>query len=375
MNKENNDEKGENAGDPQQKGAGEKSSSLEKQFILNATSPKPFQEGQREKGRREQSSTAGEARFEQVREKVKKEAETKHAKEEEKLDQKRKSIISPLRTYKDDIVRAIRRQKESYVSVLAAESKMRAQRTGTQLVQKQYSQTARQLITISLLLLAVGGASVLIFYLASLGDGKPALAEIPSLIFTEEQREIDITGKGRTGIMRDLIDEGKVVDGVLGSLSQFYLTEFTVRGKRFTSAGNFLRLLEVRAPSSFLRALEHEMTIGVHVVNGNQPFFIFKVNSFDNAFAGMLLWEDDIDQDLSPLFGRVLGSPDSGIVNIFVGSAFEDKIIKNRDARVLRGENGDIVFLYSFPDKETLIITTNELTFNEISDRLVTSRF
>jgi hypothetical protein len=50
-------------------------------------------------------------------------------------------------------------------------------------------------------------------------------------------------------------------------------------------------------------------------------------------------------------------------------------VVKNKDTRILRDSHGNTVLLYSFINKETLIITTNEATFNEIYDRLTVSSF
>ena len=45
-----------------------------------------------------------------------------------------------------------------------------------------------------------------------------------------------------------------------------------------------------------------------------------------------------------------------------VKAPFTDVVIKNVASRVVRDKNGAIVFLYSFFNKDTLIITTNEAT-------------
>jgi hypothetical protein len=53
---------------------------------------------------------------------------------------------------------------------------------------------------------------------------------------------------------------------------------------------------------------------------------------------------------------------------------FKDKIIHNKDTRVLTTPNGQIKFLYSFIDKKTLVITTSENGLKEALYRTTTGR-
>lgn len=319
------------------------------------------------------SQTPGGRRFEEVRKRVKEEVEREkvEGKREKKV---RSTIIPPLRTYKDDIAKTIRKRQESFVSVLAAESKRRAKRAQVS-AREEKTRISQFILVASAILFVAGISSFGLFFLLREGREGPALLAIPSHIFTEEQREIDITGKNRTGVMRALINEGKETNLTLGSLAQLYPTEVFIGEKRLVPPDVFLSRLEVRAPDVFFRILDDTMTLGVHIVSGNQSFLILSVNSFETAFASMLEWEDDIHEDLAPLFGSPSRIEPEGSIVFSVSTPFVDKVIKNRDARILRDNDGDIAFLYSFLDKETLVITTNELTFNEIVTRFITSQF
>lgn len=315
-------------------------------------------------------TAADSRRFEEVRERVRREAERKR--EGEEGNKKRmKGAIPPLRTYKDDVARTIRKQQESYVSVLAAETKRRAGQARASVEEK--TRISQFILIASAVLFAAGIGSFGLFFLLSQKTEAPALPSIPSHIFTEEKREIDISGKERIALMRALVDEGKRVTLPLGSLSHYYLTEMSLGVKRLVTPQTFLSRLEVRAPESFLRSLKN-MTLGVHVASGIQPFLILGVSSFETAFSGMLNWEDDMHEDLAPLFGSPVRRVEGGNVIFSVNTPFIDKVIRNRDARILRDSNDIIVFLYAFLDKETIVITTNELTFNEIVTRFVSSQ-
>ena len=53
-----------------------------------------------------------------------------------------------------------------------------------------------------------------------------------------------------------------------------------------------------------------------------------------------------------------------------VAKKFEDGVIVNKDVRILRDDNGNMILLYGIVDKETIIITVNDTAFKEIITRL-----
>ncbi len=122
-------------------------------------------------------------------------------------------------------------------------------------------------------------------------------------------------------------------------------------------------------PPNLLRAMEdQDFLFGIHSLGANRPFFVITVESFENAFAGMLKWESFMFDDLASLFSLDVSSTQ------FIDRLFEDVVIKNRDARILKDSEGNIVLIYSFIDKETLVIATNEETFDEVVNRLKTPK-
>ena len=48
---------------------------------------------------------------------------------------------------------------------------------------------------------------------------------------------------------------------------------------------------------------------------------------------------------------------------------FQDVVIKNKDTRVIKDNDGEIIFLYSVIDKSTVVLTTSQDTFKEIMNR------
>jgi hypothetical protein len=96
------------------------------------------------------------------------------------------------------------------------------------------------------------------------------------------------------------------------------------------------------------------------------------VDSYEQGYAGMLAWEKTIQQDLSPLFNyspiRTNSSQAQTAPQILSGS-FADSIVHNHDTRVLTNSAGTIVFLWTFVNRTTILITTNPGTVDEVLSR------
>jgi hypothetical protein len=125
---------------------------------------------------------------------------------------------------------------------------------------------------------------------------------------------------------------------------------------------NFLNLLQISTPGNLVRALDPLFMLGVLGSSINNPtgglthtFLIIKLDSFENAFPGMLAWEPTLANDLLPLFAS-----DAEVQNVSVTSTFSDITIQNKDARILKDGNGHTVLLYSFYANNYLIVTDTE---------------
>jgi hypothetical protein len=121
----------------------------------------------------------------------------------------------------------------------------------------------------------------------------------------------------------------------------------------------FLNALVPNIPQKLLRTIQQESALGVHSQSGNQAFLVLRVDSYEQAFSGMLEWENTLGSDLVPLFNTQS-----------LQTGFIDKIIENHDARVLEDQSGTIVLLWTFLDRNTLVITTNNATLHEIISRV-----
>jgi len=118
--------------------------------------------------------------------------------------------------------------------------------------------------------------------------------------------------------------------------------------QRPATSEEILGLLSVNLPGKTLRALEDTIMFGSVKTNLNEPFMILRSYNFDVLFAGLLEWEGMIQSDLSPLFGTPSGL-----------TRFTDAVRENKSIRILYDDTGRELLLYSFIDKNTVVITTS----------------
>jgi hypothetical protein len=143
--------------------------------------------------------------------------------------------------------------------------------------------------------------------------------------------------------------------------------------------------LAPQVPPELLRNLSDNYMFGVYSFDKNQPFIILTVDDFGIGFSGMLKWEKTMVNDLGPIFGIGTNgqsqevsngnvSTNGNIGTGTVGFAFSDEGLNNKDLRIVRDSGRQTVLLYSFLDKNTILITTNENTFGALLNKYLTGK-
>lgn len=276
------------------------------------------------------------------------------------------SKLRSVRTFQADVAESIKHNKTSVVSVVLAEQ---ARRQKLADLSSPKSKKNIAFIAISLILLSVGGISIYLFYKKS---SEPAVVEvakkIPSLVLAENLKPISVTGLSSEMLAKTISTEVNTANNKLDTIENVYFFEGDGKEAVPISFQRLLFFLDNRMPPQLLRSLNKGFMFGIHTYNGNHPFLLLQTNFYENTFAGMLVWEQYMARDLFPIFG-IVKKQDS---QVFLRN-FEDRTIKNRDARILKDDNGDILMFYVFKDKNTLIITNSEFTMDEVMRRLNSS--
>ncbi len=191
-----------------------------------------------------------------------------------------------------------------------------------------------------------------------------------NFIPSETSHELNTNGKTGRDIAFMLGRERVETTGKLGSLVSVYFSEEESGLKKYLTAQEFLTQTGTDVPALLLRSLDPRFTTGIHIFDGNQMFLVLKINSYENAFAGMLEWEENIETRLLPLLRPAidLTYPKEAVDQ----RSFRDSVIRNRDVRVLQNELGRTLMLYAFTDQKTLVIATSPETLIEVATRLNT---
>lgn len=282
-----------------------------------------------------------------------------------------------IRTYQSDVEEMLKNGQGSLATIAIAENDKRI-RAGLSAEEPEKPLHTKLIVGISLglIILGVGTLAFLYLWINTEEPPVPQVEEVPAIIVTDLEKTYDIQTMGRERLLETLIKEKKEGEYTLSSVVGFRLTDGKGEDAQTVTASDFLKKLQAQVPNSLVRSFNDNFLFGLHILNVNQPFLIFKVGYYQNAYAGMLFWENTLMEDFGTLFiepEQIIEAETSDQI-LGRGRVFEDIVVKNRDTRALRDQSGKIIFLYSFPDKNTLILTTNADTLEKVSTRLLTGK-
>lgn len=273
--------------------------------------------------------------------------------------------LKQIRTFQGDVASALSDQRESLFSIQQTEKLKRASGGSvTEEVGRGKGGELAKLILSSLVLLALGSVGAWFAYKEYVTKTAPPTIAIPEsrLISVQGEVEINFASSSKEEIFSLITERGQEV--ATNKLEHFVLRNGKGETSPLTTATEFFQKLETSAPSSLVRAFEPTFMLGTY---GESRFIIFQLSSFENAFPGMLSWEETMPADIGPLFAT-----DPILKTIGPTSVFKDVISRNKDMRVLSstGTTTEPVLLYSFFENRILIITDNLETLRTVIERL-----
>ena len=284
-----------------------------------------------------------------------------------------KPVLPRVRTFKGDIADAVKKDNVSAVKIALAENKRRER---NQQIEEIVSPTSKNnlIYIITTIVLLLGGLGVVAFFYFTSNNqtnSAPEATTQSDIIFYENQKDLVITGDSEPEIINDITKE-KSYQIPLGTVEKIAFVSLAGTTSLPVSTQNLLNAFGSRAPDSLVRAFNPNLFFGLHSYDGNNPFLIINVDSFDQAYAGMLKWEPNIQDDIGGLFGV----PGTKIASSTPrkNPTWQDRVISNKDTRALIDESGNILLFYSFIDNDTLVFTSNQDTFKEVINRLTKPR-
>lgn len=273
----------------------------------------------------------------------------------------RKLDISPIRTFKSDMARAVKEEGVS-IAKIAMTQQAKNRLLGKEHDTNMATQKNRYLpvLLIVLILVIIGGGGW--WWWQNRADQRPPVpAAVSTIIAAEIIETVDVDGSDHVAV-RQAIHETFT--------SPEMDSTWTIKAVQFRQAGqildfeDFRRTVDLSVPNDLRRHLSQSYLLGIYN-NGEVklPFLILTTRFHDSARAGLWDWEASMATDLLPVL-----RPEP-IVPAELAPPFKDKLVRNKDARLLTNKAGHTLLFYAFLDKQTIAITRNEETFLELYDR------
>jgi len=188
------------------------------------------------------------------------------------------------------------------------------------------------------------------------------------IIFTDQNQFLEIGGLSKDKIAQTVLNEVNNTKVKIGGIEGIYLTE----NKNVVQFRKFISLIKGNISLDKFTFLDDNFLLGV--VNKEEDatssekdlFILLKIRSIADIFDGMRSWESKMFYDLHGFVGVDINTD----TNYLLTKDFEDGIVENKNARILRDKDGKIVFMYVFADETSLIITNTSLATHEIMLRL-----
>ena len=319
--------------------------------------------------------------------------------------------LHKIRTFKDDLANAVRSNGVSSAKI-AIKEQQRRQKLEQQMGgdKKKSSKVLALIFSFIFLFVALGIFVVLKVNpeLSFLNKEKVVVQNEPTPLFEKKTKVVINPGATRP-IMVEEIDELSKK----GSVGLVQIFDF------YTKSGE----VEVPATPSeifnYLHINQENLELSIEKISygldEDKPFLLLEINSFDNAFKSMFTWETNrMIDNLETIFPKIrerlieeavpvddvvvnteeiddavvteevdeelitntededTGAEDAPEATVkttkitWRDEVFVDEILYNKDSRVLRNDDGEVGFAYTFIDNKYLLISSDIRTINKM---------
>jgi hypothetical protein len=282
-------------------------------------------------------------------------------------------------TYTADMVKAIESDKGGLIKkIIHEEEEHEAEKVNLSPGSKK--NRIFMFVSIVLIFLALAVLVFFAFFNKNIGTILPT-PQFTSIIFTDQTSFKAIDGLAKEKIVETILNQANNTKVKIGGIEGIYLAE----NKKVVGFKEFNTLIKSNLTSDQISFFNDGFLLGVFK-SGISPaspslggsispnigdlFMLLKVKSFADIFPVMQSWESKMLYDLHGFWGVKL----SAETNYLFTKSFEDGIVTNKNTRILRDNNGQIVLMYVFADDNSIIITNSENAVNEIILRLNSSK-
>ena len=270
-----------------------------------------------------------------------------------------------VKTYAEDMAKVIEKNEGGVIKKIIHEQEEH------EAIKKNLSPESKRnklfmLVSVLLIFLAV----ILFASLVAIKNQSSTTAVAPQftpLVFTDKAEYKEIAGLSKSQITQTILNEINSTGVKNGGVEGVYLTE----NKKIIGLRRLGVLLGMNLPADQMTFVNDNYLLGIFNEGTQKDLFILlKTRSFLDVFPTMKTWESKMFSDLDGLFGITINADTSYLLT----KNFEDGIVGNKNARILKDKNGKTILEYVFANDTSVIITDSDQTAQEVMLRLASGQ-
>jgi hypothetical protein len=279
------------------------------------------------------------------------------------------SSVPKIRTFQTDAQHYIKDKNLSPVQ-MAARSYTSQQRQGGPIAPPTAPMTWQKKLLFGgggvVALLLIGGGYMFFTTRSTPPPPQNTGPHIPApLVFAETQIVLEVKQGDANALQKQIIVEREKSRGT-GSLEYLPILVIASNAKPVLASPTALvNLLGWDAPDSFVEQIKSPANMFIYFgPQDHDMVFVFTINNFERALASLFGWEKSLPRTLK---SYLLNAPDDLVSH----PVFEDEIIKNHNARILKTGDNRTILGYAIFNKKYVIIATSRDALATVLGRFV----
>lgn len=269
-----------------------------------------------------------------------------------------------VRTFAKDVAEQMKSNSASVVKVALAEQGR--QREYETIVKK--SKKEQIIFLVFTFVFVVGGAVLLATSLKNRQNTIPLNQPIQqektnALIFSESQEILNSVDLSRSELIETFHQRAEFIKAQ-GITNIIFVLQNEMMARAMTGS-EFLTLLGTNIPETLPSLMKDDFMVGIDGNNNFAVFIMFSFDNFDSVVSLLREWEPFFIQDMV----RIMNIQTSGQGIEIFSKSFDSEILFNKESRVLRDQNQGFVAGYTFLDRNTVVMSTNLETIQEVINR------
>jgi hypothetical protein len=337
--------------------------------------------------------------------------------------------ISSVRTYKGDVSQTVKGDKINTAKILIAEQKRKEKedlKTSSYSIENNTNKFKLffGVLFTAVAIVAIAYAIMNFWQPRSKVEQNIVLNNTGKLFVVDKTKSFDVSNKSREEIeafLKDFLNTKFTENSVNEVVFYQTIIDGTEKVEKVLNSASVLNLLKIAPPDILKRSLTNDYVVGTYTFDSkNNKFIIFKLADFANTYDSMFSYEKDLVDDMRDFFGgfpefdslselrrkkvdllptsiesskattTIATSTSSStkpktneeeIKNIdaemekmekiiYTYKNFIDIVLQNNDSRAIVDKDSNVLFYYTFIDREWILFANNIEVLKEVKRRI-----